>query len=191
MTDRPDPEPPPDDVLPDEAVPKAPLPTQVLPTEAAPNGPLPNQVLPNDAPPPQLSPSDLRLQAFGEKALPRIFRILLIISLLSLVPAWSRYGWVGAVGFAAGALVSGLNFRALQRSVEALADRIVNLHSQEKGRRIVFRFLLRYALVATVAYAIFNSSALAFRGFLVGLCLPVAAMMIEAALEAFMAFRRD
>ncbi len=59
----------------------------------------------------------------------------------------------------------------------------------EKGGRIVFRFLVRYALVGAVAYAIFNSSFLAFRGFLWGLCLPVAAMMIEAALEAVVAFR--
>jgi hypothetical protein len=48
---------------------------------------------------------------------------------------------------------------------------------------------VRYALVAAAAYVIFKSSALAFRGFLWGLCVPVAAMMIEAAVEAFAAFR--
>ncbi len=74
--------------------------------------------------------------------------------------------------------------------MEALADRIVNRQSAEKGGNIVFRFLVRYALVGAVAYAIFNSSALAFRGFLWGLCLPVAAMMIEAAVEAYAAFRK-
>ena len=188
MTDQPDPELPPNedsqhDAPPNEAVPSAALPAQILP-----NTPLPT---PNDAPPNQVSPADIRLQAFGEQALPRMFRTLLIISVLSLVPAFWRYGWVGALGFASGAVVSCLNFRALQRSVEALADRIVNRHSHEKGDRIVFRFLFRYGLVASVAYAIFKSSALAFGGFLLGLCLPVAAMMIEAALEAVMAFRRN
>jgi len=74
--------------------------------------------------------------------------------------------------------------------VEALSDRIVNRASQEKGRVIVFRFLVRYGLVALVAYAIFKGSALAFRGFLWGLCLPVVAMMIEAGVEAWAAFRR-
>ena len=138
-----------------------------------------------------LSPTDLCLQSFNERALSRMLRILLVVSALFLVPAFWRYGWIGAVGFAAGAAVSFLNFRALQRGVEALADRIVNQQSREKGGRIVLRFLLRYGLVAAVAYAIFKSSALAFRGFLWGLCVPVAAMMIEAGLEAIMAFRRD
>ena len=76
------------------------------------------------------------------------------------------------------------------RGVESLADRIVNQQSQEKGRKIVLRFLVRYGLVALVAYAIFKSSALAFRGFLWGLCVPVAAMMIEAGFEAYAAFRK-
>ena len=137
-----------------------------------------------------LSAADLRLQSFNDRALTRMFRTLLAVSALLLVAAFWRYGWIGAIGFAAGSVVSCLNFRALQRSVEALADRIVNQQSQEKGGRIVLRFLLRYGLVAAVAYAIFKGSALAFRGFLWGLCLPVAAMMIEAAVEAFAAFRK-
>jgi hypothetical protein len=136
-------------------------------------------------------PADLRLQAFNERALSRMFRTLLVVSAMLLVPAFWRYGWVGAIGFAAGAAISCINFRALQRSVEALADRIVNRQSQEKGGRIVLRFLLRYGLVGGVAYAIFKGSSLAFHGFLWGLCLPVAAMMIEAALEAFAAFGRQ
>jgi len=138
----------------------------------------------------QPSSSDLRLQAFNDRAVSRMSRVMLVVSALLLIPAVWRYGWIAAFGFAAGAAVSCLNFRALGRSVEALADRVVNLKSQEKGGRIVLRFLLRYALVAVAAYAIFRGSALAFRGFLWGLCLPVAAMMIEAALEVFAAFGR-
>ena len=120
-----------------------------------------------------------------------MFRTLLVVSAVLVLPAFWRYGWVGAIGFAAGAAVSCLNFRALQRSVEALADRIVNNQSREKGGRIVLRFLLRYGLVGAAAYAIFKGSSLAFHGFLWGLCLPVAAMMIEAALEAYAALRQE
>ncbi|HYU46534.1 MAG TPA: hypothetical protein VEK84_10200, partial [Terriglobales bacterium] len=87
--------------------------------------------------------------------------------------------------------VSYINFLALARGVEGLAERIVDRHSREKGRKIVLRFLMRYGLVATVAYAIFKSSGLAFRGFLWGVCLPVAAMLLEAGFEAYIAFRRD
>jgi len=139
----------------------------------------------------ELSPADLRLLGFNERALSRMFRAMLAVSVLLVGPAFWRYGWIGATGFAAGAAVSCLNFRALERSVEALAERIVNRQSHEKGGRIVLRFLLRYGLVAVVAYAIFRGSALAFRGFLWGLCVPVAAMMIEAVLEALAAFRKS
>ena len=144
----------------------------------------------NDEPNSQPLPADLRLQAFNERALSRMFRTLVAVSAVLLLPAFWRYGWVGAIGFAAGAAISCINFRALQRSVEALADRIVNRQSQEKGGRIVLRFLLRYGLVGAVAYAIFKGSSLAFHGFLWGLCLPVAAMMIEAVLEVYAALRQ-
>lgn len=140
---------------------------------------------------PELSPADLRLESFTTRALPRMFRTMVIVSAVLVLPAFWRYGLAGASGFATGGAISCINFRALQRSVESLADRIVNRQSPEKGGRIVFRFLVRYALVGAAAYAIFNSSFLAFRGFLWGLCLPVAAMMIEAALEAVVAFRED
>ena len=139
---------------------------------------------------PETSAADLRLESFNERALSRMFRVMVVVSALLLVPACWRYGWAGGIGFAAGAAVSCINFRALQRSVESLGERIVNRQSREKGGRIVLRFLVRYALVGAAAYAIFNSSVLAFRGFLWGLCLPVAAMMMEAAVEAYAAFRK-
>jgi len=135
--------------------------------------------------------ADLRLESFYARAIPRMLRIMLVASVVLLAPAFWFYGWVGAIGFAAGAAVSCINFLALARGVEGLAERIVHQHSQEKGRKIVLRFIARYGLVAAAAYAIFKSSALAFRGFLGGLCLPVAAMMIEAGVEAYVAFRRN
>ena len=145
----------------------------------------------NDQGSPETPAADLRLESFYARAIPRMLRIMLVVSVLLLAPAFWFYGWAGAVGFAVGAAVSYLNFLALSRGVEGLAERIVNQHSQEKGRKIVLRFLMRYGLVAVVAYAIFKGSALGFRGFLWGLCLPVAAMMVEAGVEAYAAFRRN
>jgi len=140
---------------------------------------------------PETPAADLHLESLYARAIPRMLRIILVASVLLLAPAFWFYGWVGAIGFAAGAAVSYINFLALTRGVEGLAERIVHQHSQEKGRKIVLRFLVRYGLVAAVGYAIFKGSALAFRGFLWGLCLPAAAMMIEAGIEAYAAFRRN
>ena len=126
---------------------------------------------------------------FYARAVPRMLRLTLAGGIAMLLPVFWYCGRAGAIGAAAGVAVSYVNFRALARGVEALADRVVNRQSQERGGAIVLRFLVRYALVGVVAYAIFKGSALAFRGFLWGLCLPVAAMMVEAGFEAYVAFR--
>ena len=52
------------------------------------------------------------------------------------------------------------------------------------------RFGWLYLLAGIVAYVIFTSSSRAFRGFLFGLCTPVAALLMEAGFEAYNALRR-
>jgi ATP synthase I chain len=140
---------------------------------------------------PEAPAESAQMDSFYSRAVPRMLRTMLIVSALLLFPIFWFYGWAGVIGVMAGSLVAYINFRALASGVESLADRIVNRHSKEKGRVIVIRFLLRYGLVGAVAYAIFKSSGLAFRGFLWGLCLPVAAMMVEAGVEAYVAFRQN
>jgi ATP synthase I chain len=125
-----------------------------------------------------------------ERIIPRVLHNILVVSALLLVPAFWFYHLPGSIGFAFGAMVSYVNFRSLSRGVEGLSDRIVNQNSREKGGVIVFRFVVRYGLVAAAAYAIFKSSPLAFRGFLWGLCVPVAALMAEAVWQGWAAFRR-
>jgi ATP synthase I chain len=125
------------------------------------------------------------------RIIPRVLRNMLVVSVLLVGPAFWFYRWAGSIGFAFGAAVSYVNLRSLTQSVEGLADRIVNRNSREKGGLIILRFVVRYGLVAAVAYAIFKSSPLAFRGFLWGLCVPVAALMAEAAWEGYTAFRRE
>lgn len=125
-----------------------------------------------------------------ERIIPRLLRNILVLSILLLGPAFWFYRLAGAMGFAFGAAISYINFRSLSRGVEGLTKRIVDQNSREKGGRIIMRFVLRYLLVGIVAYAIFKSSAVAFRGFLWGLLIPAAALMLEAAWESYMALRR-
>ena len=124
------------------------------------------------------------------RIIPRVLRNMMLLSILLLAPAFWFYRWPGSIGFAFGAAVSYVNFRSLTRGVEGLTDRIVNRNSREKGGRIILRFLVRYGLVGAVAYAIFKGSSLAFRGFLWGLCVPAAALMVETVWEGYTAFRR-
>ena len=126
-----------------------------------------------------------------ERIIPRVLRNILVVSVLLVAPAFWFYGWAGSIGFVFGSAVSYVNLRSLTRGVEGLADRIVNRNSREKGGLIILRFLVRYGLVGAAAYAIFKSSPTAFRGFLWGLCVPVGALMAEAAWEGYTAFRRE
>src|ERR1700720_3658484 len=140
----------------------------------------------------ELTIEELPIEKFSiyERAIPRVLRNMLVASVLLVGPAFWFYGWAGSIGFAFGAAVSYVNLRSLTRGVEGLGDRIVNRNSREKGGLIILRFVVRYGLVGAAAYAIFKSSPTAFRGFLWGLCVPVAALMAEAVWEGYTAFRR-
>jgi hypothetical protein len=83
-----------------------------------------------------------------------------------------------------------LSFRSLNKAVLALAARVVVSQRAEGGFSLINGFFLRYLLAGIVAYVIFTSSSQAFRGFLFGLCTPVAAMLLEAGFEAYAAVRR-
>lgn len=119
-----------------------------------------------------------------------MLRSLIILgALFTLSTAW-RFGWVTALGFAAGAFIAYLSFRSLNKAVQSLASRIVDAKQPASGFSLVHGFFLRYLLAGIVAYVIFTSSSQAFRGFLFGLCTPVAAMLVEAGFEAYAALRR-
>jgi hypothetical protein len=127
---------------------------------------------------------------FFSAAIPRMLRSLLILgAVFTLGAAW-RFGWVTALGFAAGAFIAFLSFRSLNRAVQSLASRIVDAKQPASGFSLVHGFFLRYLLAGIVAYVIFTSSSRAFRGFLFGLCTPVAAMLVEAGFEVYAALRR-
>jgi ATP synthase I chain len=136
-------------------------------------------------------PVDPQEESFYAAALSRILRTLLITTLLLTPLIILRFGVIAAAGFAAGGFVSWLNFRSLVSGAQGLAERIVNQHSSERGSVVISRFLLRYVLVGVIAYGIFKGSPVAFRGFLWGLTVPVAGMLVEAGYEAFIAFRRS
>jgi hypothetical protein len=78
----------------------------------------------------------------------------------------------------------------LNKAVQSLAARIVESSQSGGGFSLVNGFFLRYLLAGIVAYVIFTSSSRVFRGFLFGLCTPVAALLMEAGFEAYAALRR-
>ena len=129
-------------------------------------------------------------EQFYAGALGRIRRFMLLLAAVSLAACLVWFRWPVAAGFAAGALVSYVNYAWLERVVEAVGERIVTGRSHERGGAIVARAVLRYAFVAVGAYVIFNVSLTGLYGFLGGVCLPIAAIACETAVELFVALRR-
>ena len=100
-----------------------------------------------------------------------------------------RFGWQLAAGFLAGATLSQLNFMWLMSSVRAVIDKILAGRNAPPAARRIVSMLVRYALVALVAYVIFKSSAQAAYGLFAGLFLPILAAMCEGAYEAMVSAR--
>jgi hypothetical protein len=145
----------------------------------------------NPSPPLQPEPeASTPADRFFSAAIPRMLRCVLALgAAFSLGTAW-RFGWIAALGFASGAFIAYLSFRSLNKAVQSLASRIVDSGRSESGFSLINGFLLRYLLAGIVAYVIFTSSSQAFRGFLFGLCTPVAAMLMEAGFEVYAVLRR-
>ena len=129
-------------------------------------------------------------EEFLDRALPRIRKFMQILAVAGAVGCAIFLGWRATAGFVTGAVISYLNQRWLEQAIEALGERITTQQSTERGGAIVFRALLRYALIACGAYVIFNVSLSGLYGFLGGVLLPMAAIACEVAVEIFIALRR-
>jgi len=137
-------------------------------------------------PEPTSSPSD----QFYDRALERIRKFMLVLAVVGLLACVALFRWPVAAGFVTGAVVSYVNHRWLERAVEAVGERIATGQSRERGGGIIFRAVLRYVFVAVGAYVIFNVSRIGLYGFLGGVCLPIAAVACEVAVELVVTLRR-
>ena len=125
---------------------------------------------------------------FYARALERIPRIMLVLGLAALITALVFFRWPIAAGFALGAVIAFLNFHWLKKVVVDLGEITVQSGNSVSGRGIVQRFLLRYFLMALVAFVILTVSRESLYGLFAGLFLPVAAILCEAVYEAYRAF---
>jgi ATP synthase I chain len=127
---------------------------------------------------------------FYSRALERIQRLMIILGVAALATAWTFWGLRIAIGFALGATIAYLNFRWLEQVVSGIADLTIQSGTPASNRGVVHRFLLRYFLMAIVAFVILTVSRESLYGLFAGLLLPVAAILCEAAYEAFAALVR-
>jgi hypothetical protein len=131
-----------------------------------------------------------RAESFYSGALTRIPRFMMALGVMLSAGAWLRFGWRIALGFACGCAIAYLNFHWLERVVSALADRATQTAYKQSSGGVVFRFLVRYFLMAAAGYAIFSVSPASLYGLFAGLFLPVGGIACEAAYELYMALTR-
>ncbi len=128
--------------------------------------------------------SDGAAEQFGRSVYARLVRFMYVLAGLAVPVTLIIYGWAFALFFAIGCALAILNFYWLKRTIEALVDRTVSSGVKPSSAGVIARLLLRYVLIAVAAYVIFNSSAMSAYGLFAGLCLPVGAIMMEAAYQA-------
>lgn len=121
---------------------------------------------------------------FYSRALLRIHKFILAFGIVGLVTAFAFLGWRVGGGFALGAAIAYANFYWLKKVVAGLSETTSGMAS---GRRVAHRFLLRFLLMATIAFAILTVSRESLYGLFAGLFLPVTAILCEAVYEVFRA----
>jgi hypothetical protein len=121
-------------------------------------------------------------EQFVDRALRRMYgwmaacAALVALALLIWKGAWH------AGGFAVGAALSILNFHWLKSAVDGLAAHIGG-QKPVRARRLVAKWLLRYALIVATGYAILKSPVVSLSAFLGGLLVFVAGVLAEMIYE--------
>jgi hypothetical protein len=136
------------------------------------------------------SPGEASSERFYAGALTRIRLFMVVLSPITVAAGGWKFGLRSAAGLAFGCLIAYVNFHWLKRVVTGFVDRASGASHAQSGEGIVWRFVLRYVLLALGAYVILTVSPASLNGLLVGLFLPVAAILCEAAYELYAALRR-
>ena len=134
--------------------------------------------------------SEAASDRFFSGALDRIRRFMAVLAPIVVAGAWLKFGIRPAAGLAFGCLIAYVNFYWLKRVISGFVDRAAGATTSQSSDGIVFRFLLRYVLMAVGAYVILTVSPASLNGLLAGLFLPVAAIACEAACEVYAAMVR-
>lgn len=118
-------------------------------------------------------PADER---FFNSALRRILGFIAALSVAGTAIVSAAGGWQSGAGFAIGAAASWLNFRWLKQLVDALGG-------GRPRRRLAQLLGARYGILGLGAYAILSYTEISLSAALIGLFVPVAAVLMEILFE--------
>ena len=115
-----------------------------------------------------------------DRAVGRIVRLTLALTVLGAAVYFVKAGWRGGCGFLLGGLISYLNFHWIKRTVYALGEAA---GGKPPRARVAVFLGLRYVLLGLGAYVILKFSEISLQAALVGLFVPAAAVILEILIE--------
>jgi hypothetical protein len=118
-------------------------------------------------------------EQFYVRAIHRIYRNLLVVSVSGAVAAFAWRGWPAGAGFALGAAASALSFRWLHRLVDALG---AGGQIRPKAR-LAWLLGFRYLIFGMAAYVIVRYFGINAVAVVAGLFVVVAAVLAEIVFE--------
>lgn len=122
---------------------------------------------------------------FHSRTIERIQRLIIVIGVAAIATALAYFGWRISLGVLCGSIIGYLNFHWLKSVVAGIAELTVQSGTPASSRGIVYRFLLRYFLMAAGGFVILSVSRESLYGFFAGLLVPAAALLCEAAYETY------
>lgn len=131
----------------------------------------------------ELPAAERELLAQAERRLGRV--ILLLTPVGAAAAAW-RWGGETALAFAVGGALAYLNYRWIVAVVDTL---VRSTQAGRVPRRAYVKLLAPLLLLGAGLYVIFSRSLVSVGGLVGGLLLLVAAVMIEAAYQVYLAVR--
>jgi hypothetical protein len=117
----------------------------------------------------------------SDDLLRRLERVAMVITGVAILAAWivPGGGWPLAASVAGGALLAGASYWAIKRGVTGLADAVLARGAPRSPRGFA-AFVLRYALLAGLAYVMIVRLRMHPIGLLVGASVIPLAAMVEA-----------
>ena len=110
----------------------------------------------------------------------RLDRSSLVLTLAAMPVAFVLHSAKAALSIGAGALLSYINFHWLKQAVDFA---VTHVSDSAPARRVIVRFVGRYALIALVLYVTIRGSVLDLVFVFAGLLVYVAAILIECVSE--------
>ena len=118
----------------------------------------------------------------------RLDRLSLVLTLAAMPVALVLHSARAALSIGAGALLSYINFHWLKQAIDFM---VTHVTQAAPARRVLARFVGRYALIALVLYVTIRSSLLDLVFVFAGLLVYVASILVECVSEVGRVLIRD